>query len=352
MKKVKYFGLVLFTILVLNACTKDDGSQSSSVTISLSGTAVDGYISDATVCLDINTDGICGSTEPSTTTDINGIFNFTDVEVLNNVLIPVIVVGGTDTATGEQFVGELKNIVNSATITAETSFRITPLTDLIATSFLLSTDKNLKAFNDSRVEILKVFNLSLENLISDPMTNIAVFAKTQEVQQIKALLEIVVIKATIGELTDSKLPKLRNEITRSIVKQIKKSTAFILDVNEVLTEVETSSNVIIPQNQKIFIAAQMADIKKALDNLVSDTNADINTLDKFQAGLESEQKVARNNLIYSIKDEIIKVVTTSDTTTLIKNGGYVQNSKKIESTPVINQNSLGELEVPPAPLAI
>lgn len=323
MRKVKYFVLVMFAMLALSGCGGGSDSSPATTTISLSGTAVDGYISGATAFLDINANGRGESPEPSAVTDANGTFSFTDVEVAKDKLLTVIVSGGIDTATNKPFVGELKSIVESATITAQTPLSVTPLTDLIATLFLQSATKDTQALNNAKAEIAQVFSLSQKDVTVDPMTNVAVFAKVQEVQQIKALLEVAVAKAATIEMTETQLSQLRNDITLSLVTQIKESSTSTLDVSEVLIEIARVSSVTIPQNEITFIAAQVTEIKKSLDALAADTTVDVTNLDEFQAGLEKEQETALERLKVSTPEEDIVVVPAGDTNALIESGGQV-----------------------------
>ena len=58
--------------LALAACG-GGGTTGSTV----SGTAIDGYLEGATVCLDLNRNGACDATEPQTTTNSAGAYNFT-----------------------------------------------------------------------------------------------------------------------------------------------------------------------------------------------------------------------------------------------------------------------------------
>ena len=110
--------------------------------VSFSGIAVDGYISGATACLDLNVNGLCDISEPTSLTATDGTFTFTNVVVDENVLLPVIVTGGVDTATGKVFRGELKRIVDTKSINSSVKLNVTPLTDLVASSFIASNDKS------------------------------------------------------------------------------------------------------------------------------------------------------------------------------------------------------------------
>lgn len=73
-------------------------SSSSSSTPTYSGTVADGYISGATVCLDLDNNGTCGVNEPTGTTNSSGSYS-----ISTTATIPagtkIIAYGGTDTFT-------------------------------------------------------------------------------------------------------------------------------------------------------------------------------------------------------------------------------------------------------------
>ncbi|NJK75433.1 MAG: hypothetical protein HC942_17125, partial [Microcoleus sp. SU_5_6] len=107
------------------------------VTLGAVGTAIDGYISGATVFLDANKNGIKDTNEPSTTTDSNGKYNLEiPLESFdknkNGQIEPeegnLVAFGGTDTATGLPLKNTLSAPVDAAVVTPLTSL----VTDLMA----------------------------------------------------------------------------------------------------------------------------------------------------------------------------------------------------------------------------
>ena len=328
---------VALSLILLTACGGGGGDSSSTSTpvtahtISLSGTAVDGYISGATACLDIDSSGTCDSGEPTTTTATDGTFSFTDVEVEDNKLIPVIVIGGPgaiDTATGKAFTGSLKNIIDSATITAGTALSVTPLTDLITTSFLQSSTKDLQALDTSKSEVAQAFNLPVADVTADPMKSVVVFAKTQELEQIKTLIETTATKAIGGTFTQEQELALESDITAALVAQMKETSGTV-NIASVLAKVETISTITIPANEKTFVAAQVVEVRTSLNALPSTT--DIDKLDELQSGLEEEQAAALTKIDEATEGSTITVVAISDTTTLIEQGQPVNRAPTVAS---------------------
>jgi uncharacterized protein YkwD len=90
--------LPLLLLTLLASCGGGGGGGSGSTTSSLSGVVMDGYITGATVCLDLNNNGKCDSGEPSTTTGANGSYTFTypTTSLSNLNVIASVPVGATD----------------------------------------------------------------------------------------------------------------------------------------------------------------------------------------------------------------------------------------------------------------
>jgi len=132
---------------------------------SISGLAIDGYISGATVFLDANKNGILDTNEPSTTTDSNGEFNlnipFDIFDTNKNGEIDpsegnLVVTGGIDTATGLPLETPLTAPPDSSVVTLLTSL-IADLIDkgiapesaqsLVKAALGLPTDVNLTSLD-------------------------------------------------------------------------------------------------------------------------------------------------------------------------------------------------------------
>ena len=88
-KHASLFALTALASALLAACGGGGGGGSSKS--SLSGTVADGYLKGATVCLDINTNGACDSSEPSTTTTDGGKYTLSDLTAGDENKYPVLV---------------------------------------------------------------------------------------------------------------------------------------------------------------------------------------------------------------------------------------------------------------------
>jgi len=301
----------LTATLFLMGCGGGDSSSSSAqtteTTVSFSGVAVDGYISGATACVDTNVNGQCDSAEPTTKTLADGTFSFSGAKITTTSLLPVIISGGTDTATGKAFSGELKNIVDTASIQAGDSLTVSPLTDLSATIYLNSTIKDAQTLSTAKESVATAYGLTKEEVNSDPMKSPKVFAKAMELQQTKALIE-----ATIPQSATLTQDEIKHAVTQVIAKQLEATNS--VDTTKVMTGVETALNVTIADNKKTFVTAQIQALKPTLDELATKQSTDDTALNSFQTKIEKVQDEAVTNVINSSEGVDITVVpvTTTD----------------------------------------
>jgi hypothetical protein len=169
---MKTYLLGLFIAFLLSGCFEDiDDSNSDSVVYTksnISGHAIDGYIKDAIVFIDFNSNGIWDEDEPTTTTDENGYYTFKYIKKSKLSLKPSIVVySGIDKTTGNPFEGELKAIVEEDKTNLE--INITPITTLVDT--LVDDNPTDEDINEAKEKIVLVFDLKKEDLNKDPIEN-------------------------------------------------------------------------------------------------------------------------------------------------------------------------------------
>ncbi|OTG99135.1 hypothetical protein [Acinetobacter sp. ANC 4973] len=124
-KYIKYTFLATTITTLLTACAGSDGSNNNSTTPfaskSISGTAVDFYLANATVKFD-DCNGL------TTTTDAQGKFSFKTTANCNNSAITIT--GGTDIGTGLPFTGTLKIKKTDLQNISNNDFVASPLTSL------------------------------------------------------------------------------------------------------------------------------------------------------------------------------------------------------------------------------
>lgn len=126
---MKKWALPLVGYLALSGCGGGGGTSSTttSSSTSLSGTVVDGYVMGATVCIDLNNNGLCDNGEPSAITGNNGGFTL-PVNSLNETNgKTLLVIGGIDADTGTELTTPLTSVID----TSLTKQLVTPTTTLV-----------------------------------------------------------------------------------------------------------------------------------------------------------------------------------------------------------------------------
>lgn len=96
MKKISIsMATIGLSVGLLSGCGGGDSSTaattSPAATTSLSGTVADGYLSGATVCLDINNNGVCDIGEPSGTSGSNGAYTISGIAQGDEGKYPLLV---------------------------------------------------------------------------------------------------------------------------------------------------------------------------------------------------------------------------------------------------------------------
>jgi hypothetical protein len=140
MKKNVGISVIVATILAGSIFIGCGGSGSSS---SVSGKAIDDYISGATVCIDSNQNGSCDTGETSTTTDNEGGFSFPSTPSFPLVLNCTNTNSCKDVGTGQIFKGRLTAPAGSMVLNALTTL----IQDYVANnpgSSATTVEQNLK----------------------------------------------------------------------------------------------------------------------------------------------------------------------------------------------------------------
>ena len=147
----KYLTLSLIAAVgIFTGCGGGGGSSDSSSSnqqnlTDINGKVVDGYVKNATVCIDLNNNFQCDKNEPSTTSDSNGNYSFKNIENKNYTLISK---GGTDT----------ENNTPAIIMYSNTKYKnITPLTSL--------------AVKEGEDKVAQYFNIDKSQISADPIKN-------------------------------------------------------------------------------------------------------------------------------------------------------------------------------------
>jgi len=267
--------------------------DSNDTTISFSGSVVDGYISGADLCLDVDYSGSCSFSEYSSITATSGVFNFSNITVLKDSMIPLISYGGVDSATSKSYEWEFKTIIDSNSINLTTPVILTPLTDMIATNFLMQPTKTPTTYIKSIADVSKAFALSSITIFQDPMSSVSLFMTSQEIEHTKRVLELVLARNYPRYDVNNRYG-VQNKIKEVLITQILESGYSTLNIDRILTTLEIDLNINISDADWLFATSQIAEIRVELADQAIQTY----TLPRLQSILESDLESAYLNATY------------------------------------------------------
>jgi uncharacterized protein YkwD len=251
-------------------CGSSSDSDNPTNQIDISGTAVDGYIKDAKVCIDINNNNLCDSSEPSTNTDTNGKFTFTNLDISLDGK-QILMIGGVDTATNTVFNGILKN-----TIDITKNINITPLTTLVQ-DLVSSSNQDLSSAKQS---IAQSLNLDIDILYNDPMQNIELFKQTQKVIQIVKLIQ--------DDVNTTDKSGLFSDLMSKVATSLDNSSS--LDTQQIIDDISNSQF----DNQTITISS---DLNSSINNIISSIDSRVITSIADLASIQKDIEQSTTTII-------------------------------------------------------
>ncbi|MEG3861137.1 peptidase C11 clostripain, partial [Microcoleus sp. herbarium12] len=246
---------------------------------SLSGIAIDGYISGATLFLDANKNGIKDPNEPSTTTDSGGKFNL-DIPFdifdknKNGEIDPeegnLVAIGGTDTATGLPLETQLTAPPDSTVITLLTSL-IADLIDkgiepesaqsLVKAAFGLAADIDLTtldpilATNTNQpggVQVLAAM-VKVQNVITQTVALIDGASSAADRDLVKAVVSSMGDKIQAGAILNLSNPAALEPIILQSAAKIQQIDPS-LKIQTVTQITQQAATVMATANQRIDLA--------------------------------------------------------------------------------------------------
>ncbi|OQX74262.1 MAG: hypothetical protein B6D59_02945 [Campylobacteraceae bacterium 4484_4] len=143
------------------AAAGDGNDDDAAVTVS--GNAVDGYLRNAFVCLDINQNSECDTGEPYTKTEADGAYelDISGVSAEQRAVARLLVTGGVDVSSGEQFTG----LLQAPLIPDTPVVNITPITTIVAAK----TERNEDAHEAMRKVARSLGIENPEDINKDPL---------------------------------------------------------------------------------------------------------------------------------------------------------------------------------------
>lgn len=263
------------------------GSAGSTPGATLSGVAVDGYLSNATVFLDINRNGLQDAGEPTTTTDANGRYtlDYTGVTAPINGT-PIVVTGGVDTDTGYVFTGRLSapaDLAASAQV-------VSPLTSLV--------DALVKQGMDTASARLKVATAlglgGADALLTDPvavMTNQPAIY-TQQVALQRAVQLIASANTAPGESAHDAQERIIKALATAI-----KTQASAISIGDLVSSISASNTL---QGKQLADAIHDA-VESALRNRnEAQAKAVLKAMDQLRSRMERN----KNDGIHKAADDL------------------------------------------------
>ena len=270
--KIFYYSVLGFVASIMIGCEggeKDPIESSCDTTDSrvFSGVAVDGYIKEATVCLDIDNNSKCGEFEPTTITNDDGTYSFSIFDINKmTTQSKVIIKGGIDIATNKPFTG----LLATADLENNSSVVISPLTTLVS---YYTASNSAEDIQRAKEEIANSFDINVSDIDKDPVQQ----AKDGNEKllktafQIQTLLGVVAASETTYNMTE-------DEEYDNIVKTLKSITKAVKDTNTTNESNSTRIFDTLLTNMETQELQNVSSIKNTVVSMVSKIDAGFNDI--------------------------------------------------------------------------
>jgi len=326
--------IALFSIFFI-ACNSSEYIADSEDN-NISGVLVDGYISDATICIDLNANGICDSNDSITKSDTNGLFSINNLSLDPDTIFSIIAYGGVDNATQKEFTGVLKTTIDSSKL--ESDITISPITDIITTTFLNSDNNTSLNLQNIKQIFSNSLDIDPEIVDKDPLKNKQLFIIAQEIEYTKYLLESLFIKNF--DLNDSnesiEINFLRDKIKLQILTQE-------LKINQSIIVLESEFHLQIPENEKTFIIEQFDELKRVLTDNTENMLLNITNLNNLQKSIENKHTDIIKKLLDSNNSDLIDIVTIDTDDILLTKNIFYSSDAEFDSQACLETESYNKL---------
>ena len=217
----------------------EDSTNQIANIITISGRAIDGYLQNAKVCIDLNQNNKCDIFEPQTLTDVKGNFSLTVDKNLGESSI--IIEGGIDIDINEEFNGTLIKYINIDN-TNILNINVTPITTILHKLYKI---EKIKSFSLIKKELANKLNLDKNILENDPTKDINLFKKTQIIINIIKKINKEDSNLTYDYLFDKITNDIKNSYTQidfnnaidNILNTIKEEKGVTLNIDSNLKQI-------------------------------------------------------------------------------------------------------------------
>ncbi|MDP2282677.1 MAG: hypothetical protein Q8L06_00950, partial [Pseudohongiella sp.] len=329
------------------------------------GTAIDGYVSGATIFIDVNNNGEHDIGEPITTTDSKGDFVFNEDVLPEGILIGK---GGIDLATGQAFQGKMTAPGGAAVIS--------PLTTLVQQMMSNQPGKSQAAVEDDIFRALDIPRVDLSSF--DPIQAGLNTNSTRDAQVIAAKVQAVTSQLvnviTVSSSVTTKLAPGNTNGNQGAVSAlataIQQAASSGSSIN--LSNPETVASVVkaTAQNAGVVNEESSTELQdsvqrwsdqagkslegintktqQAVDALISDSNSSVTDAlsDVFKLQTLTQTKVVESIDVANAGD-LQEVVDRFNGTSLDKEVENVQAGNLNEETPT-NEGNVTRPNTPPA----
>lgn len=205
------------------------GSAAPSATTQLTGRAIDGYLSGATVCLD-NGSGACDTSQPTTTTDANGNYSLKVAGNVTGKTLDVLVTATTtDTTNGNAAFGSTFTL--SAVLQGGTTQNVTPLTSMVAAQMQAGL-----SFQQATTAVQTVIGSSV-----DPGADYVANADSKTASLASQVVSTMVGYAANGTLAPTMARNVLNAIVATGSPAAVTPAAVLVQANTLATPVDAST---------------------------------------------------------------------------------------------------------------
>ena len=323
-KSISKNALFITAVLLFTGCGggggSSDNNNNQNLNRTITGKAIDGYIKNATVCLDTDKDNNCSDEKEYNITDENGSYTLIVSGNINEGT-PLIVQGGIDTDTG----GEI-NATFKAPYDGSESINITPLTTLAYN--IIESNKSIK-IEEAYEKVAEVLGLD------DPDKVKTDYIEKNNTVIVKKVLKIHQTAVLLAKETNKPVDKIYEHLSEGILEVSQQNTSYE-DLN--ITNIVNKSGISNDINNTIIEKVEI--IEKAIKE-INESNKTIDELaliiDKVREKIENNNSISNDNdvnisaLLNSIDPIEVKIENILENEFNITNSNITTNIETIIS---------------------